>query len=109
MKKQKRVRIDNKDLRKEQILLAATILAEKVGYQNITRNMIRDELKVSGALITHYFPLPELKKAIMKAALDKNIVSIIAQGIGAKDPIALKANTVVKKKAIEFLSNSIKI
>lgn len=95
----------NPALRKEQILEAAIELAIKNGYQHVTRDTIASHAGVTYSLVTHYFnTMPQLKRAIMRAAISREIVEIIAQGLASRDPQALKASDELKQRALQSLS-----
>lgn len=88
--------------RKDQILQIAINLAEEIGYQNITRDVIAQRAGVAQSLITHYFKtMKNLRKIIMREAVASNTNSIIAQGLVAKDPIALQITDANKQKALQ--------
>jgi AcrR family transcriptional regulator len=91
-------------IRRRQIIDAAIRLAIKCGYQNVTRNAVAEEAGVSHGLVNTYFStMPQLKRALMRAAIAQEIVEIIAQGLGAKDADALKVSDELKKKAVTLL------
>lgn len=90
--------------RKELLLNAALALSETVGYQNITRESIANLANVSPGLISQYFgTMVQLKRSVMRAAIAREIITVVAQGLGVRDPQALKAPEALKQKAIEHL------
>jgi AcrR family transcriptional regulator len=94
----------SKDDRKNHILQVAIASAKVYGYANVTRNKLADHAKVSPALVTHYFStMPQLKRAIMRAAIQLEIPEIIAQGLALGDKNARKAPGELKTKAAEIL------
>lgn len=91
-------------VRKEQILNATIELAISIGYKNITRLAIANSLNINESLVSHYFgTMKELKTKILRVAIRKEILSIIAQGIVAEDPLALKAPEALKQRALQEL------
>lgn len=91
--------------RRQQLLNVALILAEKIGYQKVSQYTIAKYLGISLNLtIYHFNNMSELRHAIMRAAIERKIIPIIAQGIGAQDVHAHKAPDDLKKQAIEFLT-----
>lgn len=93
-------------VRKELLLCAAIDLSLKIGYQNITRIKIAKKAHVSVSLINRYFgKIEDLKKEILKAAIEKEVIEIIAQGLKTKDLAVLKISDRLKKKALSFLAN----
>lgn len=98
----KRKRRTDPDICKEQLLAVAIELAKRVGYRNVTRPLLAHKSKVSVSLIsTRFGSVPELYDDIMRAAVDREILPIIAQGIVAKDSIALNASDALKKRAMQ--------
>lgn len=91
------------DLRKEQILNVAVRLSKDVGYTNITRQHIADDIGISMGAITTYFTMPQLRKQIMRRAVQGGVIEVIAQGIANKDNQAMKAPEELKKQAVELL------
>lgn len=90
--------------RKMQILLAAVELAKKCGYRNIKRDEVATAAGVSMGLVNNYFETIEhLKRDVMRLAITNEVLEIIAQGLLAKDRIALKVPDNIKKKAAAYL------
>jgi AcrR family transcriptional regulator len=97
-------RLDPK-VRKESILDVAIQRAMELGFDNIRRDDIADKAGVAQGLVTRYFTtMTQLKRAVMRAAVHRGILSIIAQGIVAKHPEALKASEELKQQALSSLS-----
>lgn len=94
-------RMNNTKEREEEILAAAVTASEVKGYQNITREDVAKLAGCSPALITARFStMPQLRRAIMRAAVRLEVLPIILQGIAAGDPHARKAPEELKKKAL---------
>jgi AcrR family transcriptional regulator len=95
----------HKTVRKELILCAAIELALKVGYQHLIRDEVAKKAGVSGPLLNkHYGTIRELRQQVLKTAIEKGIIEIVAQGLGMRDPIALKATDEIKQKAFNFMT-----
>lgn len=92
-------------IRKELLLCTAIDIAIRHGYQKLTRDKIAKEAEVSTGLINKYFgTIAKLKKAVLKAAIEREIIEIIAQGLGTREPMILKASSAVKQKALDYMS-----
>ena len=90
------------DVRKVEILDAALKLAANVGYKHITREALAEEAKCSTGLVTRYFgTMVQLRRAIVSAAITRQDLTVIAQGITAKEPKALGINDDLKLRALE--------
>lgn len=93
-------------IRREEILSAAVELANKIGYQNITRDAVANIAGISSGLIALYFnTMAQLKKAVMKTAIDKQILPIIAQGLSLGDTQAQRVSSDLKKRVTQFFSD----
>lgn len=93
-------------VRKEEILNAAIDLASKIGYQKITRKKVAESVDISLALVNQYFStMAQLKKAVMKTAIEREIVSIIAQGISLGDMQTRTIKQELKEKVLSFFTN----
>lgn len=92
-------------VRKDQILTCAINLSKKVGYQKIKLTSVAKEAKVSSGLVLAYFKnMEQLRKTVMAEAVKQSISVIVAQGLSVSDPIAQKASSQLKKKAINLLT-----
>ena len=93
------------EVRHDQILTAALKLAARTHYSRITRDGIAEKAKCSTGLVTKYFTtMPQLRRAVMRAAVVRGVVPVIAQGIAAKDRHAMKVTGTVRKEALALLA-----
>ncbi len=91
--------------RKKQILWAACTLSAAVGYRHITRQSVAELAGVAPGLVSYYFgDMDALRNTVMGHALATGISSIIAQGLVAKNPIALAAPMSVRLRARNSLN-----
>ncbi len=85
---------------KKLILDMAVAHAKTDGYQNIRREKIATALNISCGLVNfHFATMLQLRRAVMRAAVDQRIPEIVAQGMAAKDPHAAKADDKLKELA----------
>ena len=90
----------NPELRKEQILSVALNVARVIGYHKMTRPHIADEAGCSVGLVSKYFgTMVKLKRVVMRAAVNQEILEIVAEGLATNDPQAKKASQSLKEKA----------
>lgn len=93
------------ETRQDQILAAALVLAGKVGYRNITRQAVADGAGCSPGLVTHHFStMPQLKRAVMRAAVRLGNANVVAQGLVVKDKHATKAPDTLKARALALIA-----
>ena len=86
-----RKRIDP-EFRQGNILDTAIELAKTKGYSRITRDDVAKAANVSPGLITHYFTTIErLRRAVLREAVKRGVLEIVAQGLANKDAIAIGA------------------
>lgn len=95
------------EYRKIQILNAAIQLSISIGYNNLTRDKIADEINIASSLIANYYPrMSDLRSAVMNTAISNKILTILAQGISNKDPIVKKIPKTLKQEALDHLMRS---
>ena len=98
-------RVDPK-LRREQILNAAIELSKTKKYNKITAENIANKIGISPSLVAKYFKtMTQLRRAIIRAAINKEIPEIIAQGIANGDDHVKKAPEHLRLKALELIAN----
>ena len=96
----------SKDVRKDHILRTALVAAKEHGYTSVTRTLLAEKAKVSPGLVTYYFAsMVQLKRAIMRAAVEHEILEVIAQGLSMGDKNAQKASDELKARAAIALVN----
>lgn len=83
------------------ILNVAIELAKSDGYQWITREAVAKAAGVgSGTVNNAYGNMRDLKRAVLKAAVERGINAIILQGIADRHPIVMAAPPAVKAAAL---------
>ncbi len=91
-------------VRTEQLLDIAIDQARKLGYKNVTALTVAQAAGVSASLCTYYFStMSQLRRSIMRAAVKREVLPIIAQGIVDRNPSALAAPPELKARAIATL------
>lgn len=94
--------------RKEQIMHAAIIVAMTKGYSKMNRLMIVHQLngEVTDGLVSRYFGRrTELRAAVLKEAIARENLTILAQGLALGDPVARKAPKALRDKAAEAVAS----
>ena len=92
--------------RKAELLEAALKVARSKGFENMTRDAIAEEAGVSFGLVGRYLgTMNRLRQTVMRAAIRKEILEIIAYGLYAKDKQALKAPDELKARAFEYMGD----
>jgi AcrR family transcriptional regulator len=85
-----------------QILAAALKLSARMGYTRITRADIAKAAGVADALVTYHLgTMPDLRRAVMREAVRTECLSVIAQGLTARDKHAAKAAPELQRKALQ--------
>ena len=93
------------EVRRDQILAAALVLVQAEGFSHITRDGIAAKAECSTGLVSRYFKtMPQLKRAVMRAAIKAKNAAVVAQGLGVRDPHAMKAPEDLKKQALALLA-----
>lgn len=90
--------------RQKQILDAALDQAQQLGFSRFTRRDVAQAVGVAGPLVTHYCgTMDQLREEVMRMAIRGKVLSVIAEGIVARDPIARKAPKKLRDEALETL------
>lgn len=91
------------EVRKEEIVGVALRLAGETHYTQVQRKQIADELGVTPPALTYHFgTMPQLQRAIIRAAICKEDLVVLAQGLVAQDEHAKKAPEALRRRAIEL-------
>ena len=91
-------------LRKDNLLNTAVAMAAEVGFNNIDRISLATRAEVSPALISKYFgTLDQLKNDVMRRAVKTENLTVIAQGLAAKNRHAQKASEELQTRALRCL------
>ena len=91
-------------LRRRQILEAAVLLATASNYAQITRQGIAETAGIAPTLISHHFgTMCQLRRALMRYAVQNEHLAVIAQGLAARDAQAQKASPGLQTAALGTL------
>ena len=89
---------------KEHILCTAYDMASRDGFNTLTRDRVAAEASVAmGSVNHHYGTMDALRDAVMRMAIEREDLPVIAQGIAAGHPIAQGAPLDVRTKALATL------
>lgn len=87
--------------RKAQILNAAVTLSIREGWGTITRDKVAASAGVSAGLVTKYFvSTDELRDCIMRTAIERELLTIIADGLALRNTVAMSAPANMRAQAI---------
>lgn len=96
------------ELRREAILTAALGLAVKCGYTSITRDQVAELSGTSPPNVGRLFgTMPKLRRHVMREAVRREVLPVIAQGLLDGNPHAKKAPPEVRAAALEQLVESV--
>ena len=91
-------------VRIEEIIAAGLVLAETKGYQQVTRADLAQAIEVSeGTISQHFGTMARFRRSLMRAAVHKRNLVVIAQGLAARDGEALKASDHLRDAAANSL------
>jgi AcrR family transcriptional regulator len=97
-------RLDPKDRRAE-ILDAALRMSRLHGYREVTRADIAGAAKCSEALVSSYWgTMVQMRRAIVRAAIDRRDLTLVAQAIVATDKHAAKLTAELRQTALLSLA-----
>lgn len=90
--------------REQEILRAAVEEAEANGFSSLSRKAIALRANVSEPLVNQYLgTLTQLKRKVMREAVSKRLLCIIAEGIATKNTYAMGAPEELKQEALNSL------
>jgi len=91
--------------RKALILDAAVNLAQLFGYPGLTISKVARVAGVSSPLVSFYFYCTDdLLTAVMQEAVRRRILSIVAEGLAHRHPVAIAAPLSLKQEAAAALA-----
>lgn len=91
--------------RRALVLEAALHTAEHKGYRRMTRDLIAVRAEVSPSLVSLYLgTMPQLRRVVMREAIKREIVPIVAAGLAERDPAALRAGPALRARAAAHLT-----
>lgn len=94
---------------KELVLNTALQLAKVNGFQSLTRDGVATEAGIAMGQVNHaYGTMNQLKRAVMRAAVHREELSIIAFGVVTGDKEAHKAPKWLQDKALNASTSSAK-
>ena len=95
----------NSEARTESLLDAAVKLAQKVGWDNLTRDGIATAAGVSFALVTlRLGQKNELMRNVMRRAVHVGCVPVVAQGLVRNDKVACNAPEALKARVRDWMA-----
>lgn len=99
-----RTRLDPK-VRTNQLLDSAIDLAQKRGYEKLTRDGLAAHAGVSQGLVgVHFGTMTQLRRAVVRRAIRDRLLDILAQALAANDPVAKKAPEELRRAAVATLA-----
>jgi AcrR family transcriptional regulator len=94
-----------RDRRRETILNAATLLAQRVGFGRLTREIVAAEAGVAVGSINHEFgTMDALRDEVMQVAVEHRHLGVVASGLAQRHPIACDAPEELKQEALTVLA-----
>jgi len=89
---------------KEKILNAALKLAEESHYKKVPRGKLAKLAEISESTVQYHFPKTKMIPcAILLYAIRKKNLTVLAQGLGALDNIALTAPAGLREKTLKMI------
>ena len=87
--------------RKSEILEAALHIAKRDGLNGMTRDAVACHAKCATGGVSRYFnTMTQLKRAVVREAIQREELTIIAEGVALRDPNAMKAPADLRSKAM---------
>jgi len=91
-------------LRSKEILDAALMIAAQLGLDATTREAVAKAANVSTGLVSrHFTTMAQLRRAVMRAAIEHEVLPVVAEGLARRDVQAMKAPDDLKDRALATL------
>ena len=79
--------------------------AERVGWSNLTRDLIAAEAQVTNGLISiRLGTMDQARRSIMRRAVERRSLKVVAEGLAVGDKTARKAPEDLKQEASQWLA-----
>ena len=92
------------EARRDQILATALTIATEQGYNSLTRDGVANAAGVATGQVNHIFnTMTQLRRAVMRAAVHRELRPIIAQGLAQGDKEAHAAPEGLKRESLDLL------
>jgi DNA-binding transcriptional regulator YbjK len=89
---------------KQAILRAAVRLAKRLGFRKfLRRDVALEACTATGTVSYHYRDMDGLRTAVMRHAIENEVLEIVAQGLAERHVLALKAPEGLKRRAAQRL------
>lgn len=89
---------------KDKILMTAMIIAVEKGFRNVTRDAVAAKMEIAaGSVSYHYGTMRKLHAAVVKAAIELENLTIIAQALMEKHPLTAVLADDLKRKALRSI------
>lgn len=93
------------DARRAMLVEVALAVAARGHYRTMTREQVAASAGVSGAAISYHFGcMARLRYDVMRAAVEQCELSVVAQGLADRHPVALTAHPLVRRDAGEMIA-----
>ena len=90
--------------RTSSLLAVALLLAAQDGWRDLTRDALARTAGVSPALVSERLgTMDALRRSLMRAAVKQRVVSIVAEGLLARHPQALKADAALRAECAAWM------
>jgi AcrR family transcriptional regulator len=94
---------------KQDILNAASRLAQVKGYRHVTREDVARSVECAESTISYHFgTMVDFHNAIVEYAVANEVLEVVADALAAKNPIAVAASDTLRRKAVRHLADSLR-
>ena len=79
-------------------------MAERHGFDRVDRTMVGKHMCVSPSLLSRYFTARRWRAALITAAVERQNLRVLAQGLAVRHPVALAAPPSLRRRAALFIA-----
>lgn len=89
-------------VRKDEVITAALDLASRTHFDKLSQRTVADHVGIKGPAVQYHFgTMTQLKNEVVRAAIKRRVLRVVAQAIVAGHPQARKIDDELKRAAFE--------
>jgi AcrR family transcriptional regulator len=94
---------------KQDILAAATRLAQVKGYRRVTREEVAESAGCVESTVSYHFgDMDAFRTAVVEYAVANEVLDVLADALASRHPAAIAAPEPLRRKAVRYLADSLR-
>jgi hypothetical protein len=93
--------------RADALVTAALRLAERGGLRALTHEAVARQAGVSPSLVkVRMGPIASVRRAVMRAAVERRVVRVVAEGLACRDRVARTADAALRQACAQWVAGA---